>query len=153
MLVVANKVDSDREESDAAAFNALGLGEPFAVSSMHGRATGDLLDRIVELLARCPGGARIDADSMPRFAMVGRPNVGKSSLFNRLVGTGARGRVSPEAGTTRDAVDDVVEWPDGPVRFVDTAGMRRQVKVQGRRVLQLRARDRRRSIARTSRCW
>ena len=67
---------------------------------------------------------------MPRFAIVGRPNVGKSSLFNRMIGQD-RAVVSPEAGTTRDSVDDVVQWPDGPVRFVDTAGMRRQVKVKG----------------------
>jgi GTP-binding protein len=129
VLVVANKVDTDREESEAAAFNALGLGEPFAVSGMHGRATGDLLDRIVELLPDAPE-APTDPEIMPRFAIVGRPNVGKSSLFNRLVGD-ERAVVSAEAGTTRDAVDEVVEWPDGPVRFVDTAGMRRRIKVKG----------------------
>ncbi|HEY6567760.1 MAG TPA: ribosome biogenesis GTPase Der [Actinomycetota bacterium] len=129
VLLVANKVDSDREEADAAAFNSLGLGAPFAVSSMHGRATGDLLDRIVELLPDAPA-AQDAPDRMPRFAIVGRPNVGKSSLFNRMIGQD-RAVVSQEAGTTRDAVDDVVEWPDGPVRFVDTAGMRRQVKVKG----------------------
>jgi GTP-binding protein len=129
VLLVANKVDSDREEADAAAFNSLGLGAPFAVSSMHGRATGDLLDRIVELLPDAPQ-ATVETEPMPRFAIVGRPNVGKSSLFNKMIGQD-RAVVSPEAGTTRDSVDDVVEWEDGPVRFVDTAGMRRQVKVKG----------------------
>ena len=130
VLLVANKVDSDREESDATAFNSLGLGEPFAVSSMHGRATGDLLDRIVALLPDLPREIEGEGEPEPRFAIVGRPNVGKSSLFNRLVGE-ERSVVFEEAGTTRDAVDAVVEWPDGTVRFVDTAGMRRQVKVHG----------------------
>jgi GTPase len=129
VLLVVNKVDSVREEADAAAFTALGLGAPFSVSGMHGRASGDLLDRIVALLPDAPE-AQEKADPLPRFAIVGRPNVGKSSLFNRLIGE-ERAVVSPEAGTTRDAVDDIVEWPDGPVRFVDTAGMRRQVKVKG----------------------
>ena len=130
VLLVANKVDTDREESDAAAFNRLGLGEPFAVSSLHGRATGDLLDRIVALLPDAPHERDGEAQEEPRFALVGRPNVGKSSLFNRLVGE-ERSVVFEEAGTTRDAVDALVEWPGGPVRFVDTAGMRRQVKVRG----------------------
>jgi GTPase len=130
VLLVANKVDTDREESDATAFNRLGLGEPFAVSSMHGRATGDLLDRIVALLPEAPHEPEGEPEEEPRFALVGRPNVGKSSLFNRLVGE-ERSVVFEEAGTTRDAVDAVIEWPEGPVRFVDTAGMRRQVKVRG----------------------
>lgn len=130
VLVVANKVDTDREEADATAFNSLGLGEPFAVSGMHGRATGDLLDRIVALLPELPREVEGEFEPEPRFAIVGRPNVGKSSLFNRLVGE-ERSVVFEEAGTTRDAVDAVVEWPGGTVRFVDTAGMRRQVKVRG----------------------
>ena len=129
VLVVANKVDAAAEESDAAAFHALGLGAPVSVSGMHGRATGDLLDRIVELLPDAPE-VREDDDLEPRFALVGRPNVGKSSLFNRLLGK-ERSVVFEEAGTTRDSVDDVIEWPTGRVRFVDTAGMRRQVKVKG----------------------
>ena len=85
----------------------------------------------------------------PRFALVGRPNVGKSSLFNRLVGE-ERAVVFEEAGTTRDSVDALVEWPGaGRIRFVDTAGMRREIRVQGRRVLQLRSRGGRRSTERT----
>jgi GTP-binding protein len=99
------------------------------VSALHGRGSGELLDRIVQLLPD-----RGDADDAtppePRFALVGRPNVGKSSLFNRLVGD-ERSVVYEEAGTTRDSVDAVVTWPSGPVRFVDTAGMRRRTKVQG----------------------
>lgn len=129
VLVVANKVDTAADEADAVAFNRLGLGEPFPISALHGRAAGDLLDRIVELLpSNGPGDA--DEAPLPRFAIVGRPNVGKSSLFNRLVDE-ERSVVFEEAGTTRDAVDAVVEWPGGAVRFVDTAGMRRRVKVRG----------------------
>ena len=129
VLVVANKVDSAADEADATSFHALGLGPPLAVSGMHGRATGDLLDRIVERLPDAPDVVE-DAAEEPRFALVGRPNVGKSSLFNRIVGR-QRSLVDEEAGTTRDPVDEVIEWPGGPVRFVDTAGMRRQVKVRG----------------------
>jgi GTP-binding protein len=129
VILVANKVDTERDEADAAVFHSLGLGDPFTVSGMHGRAAGDLLDRIVQLL---PGTQR-EGDAFPeqpRFALIGRPNVGKSSLFNRLVGED-RSVVFEEAGTTRDAVDAVVRWPDGHVRFVDTAGMRRATKVRG----------------------
>jgi len=129
VLLAVNKVDTDREEADAAAFHRLGLGEPIAVSAMHGRASGDLLDRIVALLPHAPAEGD-EAAHEPRYAIVGRPNVGKSSLFNRLVGED-RSVVFEEAGTTRDAVDAVVTWPTGPVRFVDTAGMRRQARVEG----------------------
>jgi GTP-binding protein len=128
IVLVANKVDSDREDADAVAFHRLGLGEPVAVSALHGRASGDLLDRIVALLPDAPPEA--DAPTTPSFAVVGRPNVGKSSLFNRLVGS-ERSVVFEDAGTTRDSVDELVAWPQGPVRFVDTAGMRRAIRVQG----------------------
>jgi GTP-binding protein len=128
VVLVVNKVDTEREETDALAFHALGLGEPIVVSALHGRNSGDLLDRVVELL---PDETAQEAeDEEPRFAIVGRPNVGKSSLFNRLVGQ-ERSVVYEEAGTTRDAVDALVQWPDGPVRFVDTAGLRRLARSQG----------------------
>lgn len=129
VLLVVNKVDTDREETDALGFLSLGLGEPLTVSALHGRGSGDLLDRVVALL---PEGAEgpDEAAEEPRFALVGRPNVGKSSLFNRLVGE-ERSVVFQEAGTTRDAVDALVEWSDGAVRFVDTAGLRRHSKAQG----------------------
>jgi GTPase len=128
VLLVANKVDAEAEEPEAARFVRLGLGEPFAVSGLHGRGAGDLLDRIVSLL---PDRSEVvEPSEEPRFAIVGRPNVGKSSLFNRLVGE-ERSVVFEDAGTTRDPVDAVVRWPDGPVRFVDTAGMRRPTRVQG----------------------
>jgi GTP-binding protein len=128
IVLVANKVDSDREDAETAAFHRLGLGDPVGVSALHGRASGDLLDRIVALLPDAP--PEFDAPAMPSFAVVGRPNVGKSSLFNRLVGSD-RSVVFEEAGTTRDSVDEFVTWPQGPVRFVDTAGMRRAIRVQG----------------------
>ncbi|HXF35702.1 MAG TPA: ribosome biogenesis GTPase Der, partial [Actinomycetota bacterium] len=128
VLVVANKVDTEREEPDAWAFHALGLGEPVAVSALHGRGAGELLDRLVDLLR--PQEAEPEVEGEPRFAIVGRPNVGKSSLFNRLVGE-ERSVVYEEAGTTRDAVDAVVTWPEGAVRFVDTAGFRRPSRARG----------------------
>ncbi len=127
VLLVVNKVDSEREEPDALAFHALGLGDPVPVSALHGRGAGDLLDRIVELL---PEEEATETEEEPRFALVGRPNVGKSSLFNRLMGE-ERSIVFEEAGTTRDAVDAVVGWAAGPVRFVDTAGSRRPSRTRG----------------------
>jgi GTP-binding protein len=139
VLVVVNKADSRHEEADVPAFHSLGLGEPIAVSAQHGRGIGELLDRVADLL---PDAAQAESEAAggehfeerpeePRFALVGRPNVGKSSLFNRLVGE-ERAVVFEEAGTTRDSVDAVVEWPGaGRIRFVDTAGMRRAIRVQG----------------------
>jgi GTPase len=128
VVVAANKVDSDRDDAAATAFHRLGLGEPVPVSALHGRGAGDLLDRLIAVL-REPGAADIDEEE-PAFAIVGRPNVGKSSLFNRLVGE-ERSVVFQEAGTTRDAVDAVASWPSGRVRFVDTAGLRRPSRTQG----------------------
>ena len=129
VVLVANKVDSDREDADAAAFHRLGLGEPVAVSALHGRASGDLLDRIVALLPDAPAEADDAQPSRASRSSAG-PTSGKSSLFNRLVGDGAQRRV-------RGGGDDprlrgrAGDWPDGPVRFVDTAGMRRAIAVQG----------------------
>ena len=128
VLVAVNKIDTEREETDSLQFHRLGLGDPVPVSALHGRGSGDLLDRIVDLLPTRPG--QPEAYREPRFALVGRPNVGKSSLFNRLVGE-ERSVVFEDAGTTRDAVDAVVQWPGGAVRFVDTAGFRRPAKVHG----------------------
>ncbi len=129
-LLVVNKVDGPADEPDVGAFQALGLGDPVPISAQHGRGVGELLDRIVELLPDAPEPSDEEADE-PRFALVGRPNVGKSSLFNRLVGE-RRSVVFEEAGTTRDSVDALVDWPGaGRIRFVDTAGMRRAIRVQG----------------------
>jgi GTP-binding protein len=129
VLVVVNKIDTERQEADVAEFHSLGLGEPIPVSALHGRASGELLDRILDLLPE-PTDDEPEVEGEPSFALVGRPNVGKSSLFNRLVGE-QRSVVYEQAGTTRDAVDAVVEWPEGSVRFVDTAGLRRTGKMQG----------------------
>lgn len=128
VVLVANKVDSERDEAEVAAFHALGLGDPLPVSALHGRGTGELLDRIVALLPEERAEPRPSDE--PRFAIVGRPNVGKSSLFNRLVGE-ERSVVYEEAGTTRDAVDAIVSLESGPVRFVDTAGFRRPARLRG----------------------
>jgi GTP-binding protein len=127
VLVVANKVDSEAQEALAAEFYALGLGEPQAVSALHGRGSGELLDRILDLI---PGTAQPSLEDEARFCLVGRPNVGKSSLFNRLIQED-RAVVHEEPGTTRDSVDSVLEVEGRRVRFVDTAGFRRAIKTKG----------------------
>ena len=127
MLVVANKVDGDRQELAAAEFYSLGLGEPIPVSALHGRGSGELLDRILDLI---PDSTEPRPQDEAVFALVGRPNVGKSSLFNRLVGED-RAVVHDLPGTTRDAVDTVVSLDGHRVRFVDTAGFRRPLRTQG----------------------
>jgi GTPase len=158
--LVVNKVDGASRDPAIWEFVALGLGDPYPVSSLHGRGTGDLLDEVVALLPvpvpdeeengagragdaggargdRDAGGARGDRDAggargdrdpgTPSVAIIGRPNVGKSTLFNKLLGE-ERAIVHDMPGTTRDAIDTVVETPDGPVRFIDTAGLRRPSK-------------------------
>ena len=136
ILLVANKVDGPNAESDLWQFLSLGLGDATPVSAIHGRKSGDLLDAIVERLElssqdgdSAVGFVRDPSTKEPRVAIVGRPNVGKSTLFNRLVGE-ERAIVHDLAGTTRDAIDTRVETPDGPIVFVDTAGMRRRSKVE-----------------------
>jgi GTP-binding protein len=128
VVLVANKVDAETRESDAWTFERLGLGDPAMVSALHGRGTGDLLDQVV---AQLPAVAEEPPDDEEptgtSVAIVGRPNVGKSTLFNRLIGD-ERSIVHDLPGTTRDTIDTVVETPDGPIRFVDTAGLRRRAK-------------------------
>jgi GTP-binding protein len=124
-IVVANKCDSVAELPLAAEFNRLGLGEPFAVSAAQGLGSGDLLDRIVELLPAADH--EPDQDAI-RLALIGRPNVGKSSLVNRFLGE-ERVIVSEEAGTTRDAIDMPLLVGERRLILVDTAGIRRQAKV------------------------
>jgi GTPase len=129
VLVVVNKVDEQRREADAWVFTRLGLGDPFPVSAAHGLGTGDLLDALAEQLpAERPELASAADDGTFAVAIVGRPNVGKSTLFNLLVGD-ERSVVHDLPGTTRDAIDTIIETPDGPLRFVDTAGMRRTSRI------------------------
>ena len=128
VVLVANKIDSPRDLPLAHDFHGLGLGEPLAVSAAQGLGTGDLLDRLVELL---PPDAEVAAeeDDLVRLAVIGRPNVGKSSLVNAFLGF-ERVIVSELAGTTRDAIDTDLEVDGRRVRLIDTAGMRRQAKVR-----------------------
>ena len=127
LLLVANKVENRNEEIQTADLWSLGLGEPIPVSATHGRNTGDLLDRIYELL---PDRADMEeATEIACVAIVGRPNVGKSALFNRLIGE-ERSIVHDEPGTTRDSVDSLFEVNGKRYRFVDTAGIRRRAKTQ-----------------------
>jgi GTPase len=126
-LVVANKVDAERQEPAASEFVSLGLGEPIGVSALHGRGSGELLDEIV---GRLPAGGEPSVEDEARFAIVGKPNVGKSSLFNRIVAED-RSVVHDEPGTTRDAVDSVLTHEGLTLRFIDTAGLRRRTKTQG----------------------
>ncbi|BBY60665.1 ribosome biogenesis GTPase Der [Mycolicibacterium sarraceniae] len=125
VFLAANKVDNEKGEADAAALWSLGLGEPHAISAIHGRGVADLLDELIAVLptasevAPAPGGPR-------RVALVGKPNVGKSSLLNRLAGA-ERSVVHDVAGTTVDPVDSLIELGGKTWRFVDTAGLRRRV--------------------------
>jgi GTP-binding protein len=131
VIVVANKIDRSEDEPLAAEFNSLGLGEPFPVSAAHGLGTGDLLDRIVAELQVDAGIVETEGEgSLPRIAILGRPNVGKSSLLNSLLGS-ERVIVSERAGTTRDPVDTEAEIDGKRVVLVDTAGLRRRAKVAG----------------------
>ena len=126
VVIAANKIDSVGDVPLAAEFYALGLGDPLAVSAAQGLGTGDLLDRVVELL---PEGEEDEADEdVVRLAVIGRPNVGKSSLVNRFLGAD-RVIVSEVAGTTRDAIDLPLEVDGRRTVLVDTAGLRRQAKV------------------------
>ncbi len=133
VLVVANKVDDQSREALIWELLSLGLGDPFPVSALHGRGAGDLLDRVVGYLPPLaeqvePHSGGVAADGVCSVALVGRPNVGKSTLFNRLIGDD-RSVVHDMPGTTRDSVDTVVDTEVGPIRFVDTAGMRRKSRI------------------------
>jgi GTP-binding protein len=129
-LLVVNKVDDALHEAAVWEFLSLGCGDPLAVSAQHGRGAGDLLDTIVDHLDDPTSVAdETPDDDALRVALVGRPNVGKSTLFNRLIGE-ERSVVHDMPGTTRDAIDTVIDTPDGRIRFIDTAGMRRRAKTE-----------------------
>jgi GTPase len=133
VLVVANKVDSESREPEAWELVQLGLGDPLPVSALHGRRAGDLLDEVVQRLPeRTPEEPLPEEEpsgpKVPAVAIVGRPNVGKSTLFNQLLGD-ERSVVHDMPGTTRDTIDTEVETDLGRVRFLDTAGMRRKARI------------------------
>lgn len=135
VLLIANKVDGESREHLVWELLALGLGDPHPISALHGRRAGDMLDELVKVLPEATPEADAAYDAGPEddsgtvsVAIAGRPNVGKSTLFNRLTGE-ERAVVHDMPGTTRDTVDTVVETEAGPIRFVDTAGMRRKSKI------------------------
>ncbi len=127
VVLAANKIDSPEQLNLAHDFHGLGFGEPLAVSASQGLGTGDLLDRLVELLGDANEAPEEDPD-LVRLAVIGRPNVGKSSLVNAFLGR-ERVIVSEVAGTTRDAIDTPIEVDGRPMLLIDTAGIRRQAKV------------------------
>ncbi|WP_433496877.1 ribosome biogenesis GTPase Der [Sphaerimonospora sp. CA-214678] len=125
VVLAANKVDNQQLELEASGLWALGLGEPYPVSALHGRASGDLLDIVLDVLPEAPPQTFGERRGPRRIALLGKPNVGKSSLLNRLAGE-ERVLVDPVAGTTRDPVDELIELDGETYRFVDTAGIRRR---------------------------
>jgi GTP-binding protein len=132
VALVVNKVDDTQHEANSWEFLSLGAGDPHTVSALHGRGAGDLLDFIVDQLGEqieVEEAAEADDDGALRVAIVGRPNVGKSTLFNQLIGE-ERSVVHDLPGTTRDAIDTVVNTDVGLIRFIDTAGMRRRAKTE-----------------------
>ena len=129
-MLVVNKVDEfNMADTALSGFHSLGMGEPVAVSALHGSRSGDLLDMVVSRLEEQFVLAEAGAREELRVALVGRPNSGKSSMFNRLLGE-ERVIVSPEAGTTRDSIDTLVEVEGETIRFIDTAGLRRPGKLR-----------------------
>jgi GTP-binding protein len=134
VLLVANKVDDAKHESGIWDLMSLGMGEPFPISALHSRGTGDLLDAVIERFDEADMAAENIAantgeEDMLAISIVGRPNVGKSTLFNQLVGD-ERAVVHDMPGTTRDSVDTLIETEFGTIKLVDTAGMRRKARIE-----------------------
>ncbi len=127
VILVANKADNPERTRDAVEFYQLGMGEPMPISSVHGHGTGDLLDEIAKGFPK--GGEEEEPEAEVKLAIVGRPNVGKSSLLNALTGQ-SRSMVSEVPGTTRDVIDTVVQYHGKPILLVDTAGIRKRGKVE-----------------------
>ena len=128
-VLVVNKVDDAAREAYAWEFLRLGVGDPHSVSALHGLGAGELLDVIVDTIGQPPAEPDERRDDVLGVAIIGRPNVGKSTLFNTLIGE-ERSVVHDMPGTTRDAIDTIVDTPSGQVRFIDTAGMRRRAKTE-----------------------
>lgn len=131
VVLAANKIDSESQNDSLAEWWKLGLGEPLPISALHGRGVGDLLDAVVDALPAADDDEQIEPDQVPRLAIIGRPNVGKSTLLNKILGE-ERVLVSPVPGTTRDPIDVEVELDGQRYVLVDTAGIRRAPKVKER---------------------
>ena len=131
-FLAANKVDDQNHEVGMWEYLSMGLGEPNPVSALHGRGTADLLDLVIATIPELENNSvvedEVESDDVVAVAIVGRPNVGKSTLFNKLIGE-ERAVVHDKAGTTRDAIDTIVETEIGTIKFVDTAGMRRKARI------------------------